>query len=112
MPPESERMSLGGLLFGRPIPTAQEEVERIGPLTGVGVLGLDALASAAYGPEALLTVLLPLGYAGVHYVRPLTLVIVLLLALVAFSYRQTIHAYPDGGGAYTVAKENLGTNAS
>lgn len=76
------------------------------------MLGLDALASAAYGPEALLTVLLPLAIAGVQYMSALALVIVVLLALVAVSYRQTIEAYPNGGGAYAVAKENLGTAAA
>jgi amino acid transporter len=100
------------LLFGKPIPTEEDRNERIGPVAGIGVLGLDALASAAYGPEALLTVLLPLGTAGLRHVAPLTWLIVALLLLVAFSYRQTIHAYPSGGGAYTVAKENLGTSAS
>lgn len=105
-------MTVRDVLFGRPIKTEQDEGERIGPLAGVGVLGLDALASAAYGPEALLTVLLPIGAAAASHVAPLTLVIVALLAIVALSYRQTIHAYPDGGGAYTVAKANLGTTAS
>jgi amino acid transporter len=103
---------LRDLFFGSPLSTEEDEGERIGPLAGVGVLGLDALASAAYGPEALLTVLLPLGAAGVWHVAPLTTLIAALLLVVALSYRQTIHAYPDGGGAYTVAKENLGTKAS
>jgi amino acid transporter len=105
-------MSLRDLLFGPPIATDEEEQERIGPASGVGVLGLDALASAAYGPEALLTVLLPLGVAGLRHLVPLTALIVTLLVIVALSYRQTIEAYPDGGGAYTVAKENLGRSAS
>jgi amino acid transporter len=109
---KSRATSLRDLLFGRPISTEEDEGERIGPIAGVGVLGLDALASAAYGPEALLTVLLPLGAAGLRYMAPLTVLIVALLVLVAFSYRQTIHAYPDGGGAYTVAKQNLGKTAS
>jgi amino acid transporter len=100
------------LFFGAPISTEEDEGERIGPIAGVGVLGLDALASAAYGPEALLTVLLPLGAAGLRHLAPLTTLIGALLVVVALSYRQTIHAYPDGGGAYTVAKENLGTRAS
>lgn len=103
-------MKLLDWLLGPRIATHRSTTERIGPLAGVGVLGLDALASAAYGPEALLTVLLPLGRAGLVYVLPLTLSIVVLLAIVTFSYRQTLEAYPNGGGAYTVAKENLGTN--
>jgi amino acid transporter len=105
-------MSLADILFGKPLATEEDEGERVGPLTGVSILGLDALASASYGPEALLTVLLPLGLAGVKYTSMLTLVIIALLAIVAISYRQTIEAYPNGGGAYTVAKENLGTTAS
>jgi amino acid transporter len=105
-------MTIGDILFGRPLATEESEGERVGPLAGVPILGLDALASAAYGPEALLTVLLPLGVAGVKHLSGLTLVIVGLLAIVAVSYRQTIEAYPNGGGAYTVAKENLGTTPS
>lgn len=105
-------MSLRTLLLGRPFTTEEDDEQRVGPLTGIPILGLDALGSAAYGPEALLTVLLPLGAAAVWYMPPLTLVIVALLAVVFVSYRQTIHAYPGGGGAYTVAKENLGTTPS
>jgi len=101
-------MSLTELLFGRALSTEEDEGERIGPATGVGLLGLDALASAAYGPEALLTVLMPLGQRATTYALPLTLLIVALLLLVALSYRQTLSAYPSGGGAYTVARENLG----
>ena len=80
-------------------------------LAGIPMLGLDALGSAAYGPEAALTLLIPLGAAGVWYIGPITLLIVGLLFVVYFSYRQTIAAYPAGGGSYTVAKENLGTAA-
>jgi len=69
---------------------------------------LDALSSAAYGPEAALTILLPLGAAGVGYIVPLSGAIVALLVIVYFSYRQTIAAYPQGGGSYTVARQNLG----
>lgn len=105
-------MSLRELLFGRPIPNDEAEEEKIGPLTGIPVLGLDALASAAYGPEAALTVLLVLGTAGSLYIGPLILVIAVLLLIVQFSYRQTIAAYPDGGGSYTVARENLGAKPS
>jgi amino acid transporter len=101
-------MSLVNWLFGRPLATAEEEGERVGVVAGIPMLGLDALSSAAYGPEAALTVLLVLGAAGVAYVGPITLLIVGLLFLVYLSYRQTIAAYPTGGGAYTVAKENLG----
>lgn len=72
------------------------------------IFGLDALGSAAYGPEAALTLLLGLGALGLNYILPITLAIIALLAIVYFSYRQTIPAYPHGGGSYTVASENLG----
>ncbi|MDP9034176.1 MAG: APC family permease [Myxococcota bacterium] len=105
-------MSLIDFVLGRPLTTSEECDERVGPLRGVGILGLDALASAAYGPEALLTLMIPLGAAAIRYEIPLTALIVALLVIVYFSYRQTIEAYPNGGGSYTVAKENLGRNAS
>jgi amino acid transporter len=101
-------MALMNWLFGRPLATAEEEGQRVGTAAGIPMLGLDALSSAAYGPEAALTVLLVLGAAGVGYINPITLLIVGLLFLVYLSYRQTIAAYPTGGGSYTVAKENLG----
>src|SRR5690242_1107043 len=104
-------MDLAGLLLGRPLATEEEQAERIGPLAGVPIFGLDALSSAAYGPEAALTVLLPLGLAGVAYIVPLSLSIIVLLGIVYFSYCQTIDAYPHGGGSYTVATENLGVSA-
>src|SRR6516225_6303405 len=103
-----ERMSLTDLLLGRPLATEEEKAERIGPAKGVPIFGLDALSSAAYGPEAALTLLIPLGMAGVAYIVPISISIIILLAIVYFSYRQTIMAYPQGGGSYTVASENLG----
>jgi amino acid transporter len=99
------------LLFGRPLATSEERAEQIGPLAGIPVFGLDALSSAAYGPEAALTLLIPLGLMGVKYIVPVSLAIVILLAIVYFSYRQTIEAYPQGGGSYTVASQNLGEGA-
>jgi amino acid transporter len=99
-------------VFGRRLHSDEEEEQRIGPLTGVPVLGLDALSSAAYGPEAALTLLLPLGALGLAHVVPITAVIIGVLLIVYFSYRQTIAAYPNGGGSYTVAKENLGQGAA
>ena len=101
-------MRLLELLLGRPLRSDEETVERIGVLTAIPVLGLDALASASYGPEAALTVLIPLGPAAPVWVRPIALAIVGLLLLVALSYAQTLPAYPNGGGSFTVAKENLG----
>ena len=99
------------LLFGRPLATSEERAEHIGPIAGIPVFGLDALSSAAYGPEAALTLLIPLGLLGVHYIVPVSAAIVALLTIVYFSYRQTIDAYPHGGGSYTVASQNLGEGA-
>ena len=104
----SAKRSLADLVIGRRLASTEEDGQRIGPLTGVAVLGLDALSSAAYGPEAALTLLLPLGAAGIAHLVPLTALIVGILFLVYLSYRQTIRAYPNGGGSYTVVKENLG----
>src|SRR5215472_11980382 len=104
-------MSLTDLLLGRPLATEEEKAERIGPAKGVPIFGLDALSSAAYGPEAALTLLIPLAMAGVAYIVPISISVIVLLGIVYFSYRQTIMAYPHGGGSYTVASENLGTKA-
>ena len=104
-------MSLIDTIFGRPLASEESSEERIGVAAGVPTFGLDALSSAAYGPEAALTVLMPLGAAGLAFILPITLAIVVLLGVVYFSYRQTIAAYPGGGGSYTVAHENLGANA-
>jgi amino acid transporter len=99
------------LLLGRPLATSEERAEHIGPIAGIPIFGLDALSSAAYGPEAALTLLIPLGVLGVHYIVPVSAAIVGLLFIVFFSYRQTIDAYPHGGGSYTVASQNLGEGA-
>jgi amino acid transporter len=104
-------MGFINVLFGRPLASSEDEGERITPTQGIPTFGLDALSSAAYGPEAALTILLPLGLVGVRYIVPLTAGIIGLLVIVYFSYRQTIAAYPMGGGSYTVAKENLGNRA-
>src|SRR5246500_4184866 len=96
------------LLFGRPLATSDERAEQIGPSAGIPIFGLDALSSAAYGPEAALTLLIPLGMDGVRHIVPISTAIIILLIIVYFSYRQTIEAYPRGGGSYTVATENLG----
>src|SRR6202140_400594 len=97
--------------LGRSLATDEEGEQRVGVLAGIPMLGLGALGSAAYGPEAALTLLIPLGAAGVGYIGPISALIIALLFVVYFSYRQTIAAYPHGGGSYTVAKENLGTTA-
>ncbi len=104
-------MSFLDVLIGKPLPTTDERGEKIGPSSGVSIFGLDALSSAAYGPEAALTLLLPLGLMGVHYIVEITSAIIVLLLIVFASYRQTIDAYPNGGGSYTVATENLGNGA-
>jgi amino acid transporter len=104
-------MDFFDLVAGKPLATSDERAEHIGPTAGIPVFGLDALSSAAYGPEAALTLLIPLGLAGVAYIVPISTAIIVLLAIVYFSYRQTIDAYPMGGGSYTVATENLGATA-
>lgn len=101
-------MAIQDLLLGKPLATSDERAEQIGTSAGIPVFGLDALSSAAYGPEAALTLLIPLGAAGVAYILPVSISIIVLLTIVYFSYRQTIAAYPGGGGSYTVASENLG----
>jgi len=101
-------MPLLDWVLGRPLATDEQDRQQIGPLAGIPVLGLDAISSAAYGPEAALTLMIPLGALGVEYVGPILAVIIGVLLLVYFSYRQTIAAYPGGGGSYTVAKANLG----
>src|SRR5271163_3998960 len=101
-------MNLLDLCLGKPLAASDERAEQLGVASGIPIFGLDALSSAAYGPEAALTLLIPLGAAGVAYIVPVSGSIILLLAIVYFSYRQTIAAYPGGGGSYTVASENLG----
>ncbi len=105
-------MNILDVLVGKPIKTSEERAERIGPAQGIPIFGLDALSSAAYGPEAALSLLIPLGLLGVRYIIPISAAIIALLVIVYFSYRQTIEAYPSGGGSYTVARFNLGAPAS
>src|SRR6516164_6673970 len=104
-------MALLDWLFGKTLASDEEDEQRVGVLAAIPMLGLDALGSAAYGPEAALTLLIPLGAAGTAYIGPISALIIALLLVVYFSYRQTIAAYPHGGGSYTVARENLGTTA-
>ena len=105
-------MNILDLVVGKPIRTSDERAEQIGPIQGIPIFGLDALSSAAYGPEAALSLLIPLGLLGVRYIVPISAAIITLLVIVYFSYRQTIAAYPSGGGSYTVARFNLGAPAS
>src|SRR6202521_190228 len=104
-------MNLLDLSVGKPLKTSNERPEQIGPAEGIPIFGLDALSSAAYGPEAALSLLIPLGLLGVRYLLPVSAAIITLLVIVYFSYRQTIAAYPSGGGSYTVARFNLGAPA-
>jgi amino acid transporter len=99
------------LLFGRPLPSDRLEHERLSKKTALAVLSSDAISSVAYATEQILIVLAVLGTVALRLVVPVSAVIVGLLVLVALSYRQTIFAYPGGGGSYTVAKDNLGTGA-
>src|SRR5262245_4596881 len=101
-------MSVSNWLLGRPLASHEEGEQRVGPIAGVPMLGLDALSSAAYGPEAAMTLLIPLGAAGLDYIGPISAIIIGLLVVVYLSYQQTIAAYPTGGGSYVVARRNLG----
>src|SRR5580700_819223 len=104
-------MNIIDLIVGKPLRTTDERAEQIGPAAGVSIFGLDGLSSAAYGPEAALSLLIPLGLLGVRYILPVSVAIITLLIIVYFSYLQTIAAYPSGGGSYTVARFNLGAGA-
>src|SRR5476651_1073895 len=101
-------MNLLDLVVGKPIKTSDERAEQVGPSQGIPIFGLDGLSSAAYGPEAALSLLIPLGLLGLNYILPISTAIIILLVIVYFSYRQTIAEYPSGGGSYTVARMNLG----
>ncbi len=100
------------LVFGRPLRTSEGDHERLDRPRAIGAFGLDALSSVAYGPDEILYVLVLAGSAGVAWNLPIAAAIVALLAIVITSYRQTIFAYPHGGGSYTVARENLATGVS
>jgi amino acid transporter len=99
-------------LVGPPLSFRHLSKEEITPIEGLSALSLDALTSVAYGPEAIIVVLALAGGTALHLVLPITIAIVLLLAILVFSYRQVIEAYPGGGGAYAVSRANLGAAAS
>ncbi|HEV3217625.1 MAG TPA: APC family permease [Vicinamibacterales bacterium] len=111
MPHEGFLPQIKRVLVGEPIPSHLAHHERLSRVTGLAVLSSDALSSVAYATEAILVVLLIGGRAAFGYATPISMLIALLLLIVAFSYRQTIFAYPSGGGAYIVAKENIGQGA-
>ena len=96
------------VVVGKPIPSHLAHHERLSRLTGLAVLASDALSSVAYATEEIVRVLVLAGAAALSIASPIAFIIAAILALVVFSYRQTIHAYPSGGGAYIVARENLG----
>lgn len=112
MPDQSAPGALKRLLVGQPIPSHLAHHERLSKATGLAILSSDALSSVAYATEEILRTLILAGAGALVLVTPIGGVIAFLMLVIGFSYRQTIHAYPDGGGAYRVAKENLGTGAA
>ena len=103
-----QRLTWRTWLIGRPLPTADASRQTIGKAVGLAVFGADALSSVAYAPQEMLVILAAAGTQAFAYAFPISLIITVLLAIVTISYQQTIHAYPGGGGAYSVVKENLG----
>jgi amino acid transporter len=112
VPHEGFLSQIKRFIVGEPIPSSLAHHERLSRVTGLAVLSSDALSSVAYATEEILRVLVLAGAAAMTFASPIALVISSILAIVAFSYRQTIHAYPSGGGAYIVAKDNLGEMAA
>lgn len=100
--------TLANLLIGKPLATADAPHETIGKVVGLAVFASDALSSTAYAPQEIMAILIVAGLSSYQYVFPIALVIVALLAIVTISYEQTIHAYPNGGGAFIVSRDNLG----
>jgi amino acid transporter len=108
MPAEGLLAQAKRLVVGEPIPSHLAHHERLSRFTGLAVLSSDPLSSVAYATEEILRVLILVGAGMLTLATPIAFVIAAILAIVVFSYRQTIHAYPSGGGAYIVAKDNLG----
>jgi amino acid transporter len=108
MPEEGVLSQIKRLIVGQPIPSHLAHHERLSRVTGLAVLSSDPLSSVAYATEEILRVLILVGIGALSFSSPIAFVIATILAVVVFSYRQTIHAYPSGGGAYIVAKDNLG----
>src|ERR1700743_3715479 len=106
---EVKRVKVTDFLIGKPLATSDAHHEHVGVAAGIPIFGLDGLTSAAYGPEQAMAILIPLGLLGVQqHLMPIFGAILVLLTILYFSYRQTIEAYPNGGGSFTVARENLG----
>ncbi|MDX1511179.1 MAG: APC family permease [Nitriliruptorales bacterium] len=100
-------------VVGRPLATDEDAEQRLPKRIGLAVFASDAISSTAYATEEILIILVPVaGLAALHLLMPISLVVVFVLAIVATSYRQTIHAYPNGGGAYVVARDNLNRSSS
>jgi amino acid transporter len=99
-------------LIGRPLPTGDADRQAIGKRIGLAVFASDALSSTAYATQEILVILAAAGSLALGYAFPIAIAIVVLLAIVAISYQQTIHAYPGGGGAYIVSRDNFGQFAS
>src|ERR1700728_4109855 len=100
------------LLIGPPKSALGAGKDRITPVQGLSALSLDALTSVAYGPAAIILVLDVAGAGALHLVLPITIAIVVLLAILVFSYRQGIEGYPMGGGAYAVSRANFGAHTT
>ncbi|MBA2437153.1 MAG: APC family permease, partial [Acidimicrobiia bacterium] len=105
--------TLKRLLVGKPLPSSEEGHQRLGRLVALAVFASDAISSTAYATEELLLQLVPLaGQEALEFLVPIALVVVVLLVIVISSYRQTLYAYPQGGGSYIVSRENLGKGPS
>ena len=100
--------TIGHFLIGRPLQTADAPHQTIGKRIGLAVFASDALSSTAYATQEILVILAAASSGAFGYVFPISIAIVILLTIVTISYEQTIHAYPDGGGAYIVARDNIG----
>ncbi len=107
-PRSAPPMSWKNLIVGKPLATAEAPHQTIGKLIGLAVFASDALSSTAYATQEMLVILVAGGMAALTYSIPISIAIVILLTILAFSYEQTIHAYPGGGGAYIVARDNFG----
>ncbi len=112
MTAHTPRRSISHWLTGRPLSTADASHETIGKAVGLAVFASDALSSNAYATQEILVILAAAGTTAFGYVFPIAIAIVVLLVIVTLSYEQIIHSYPNGGGAYIVAKDNLGENAA
>ncbi len=99
-------------LIGRPLPTADAPHQTIGKAIGLAVFAADALSSVAYAPQETLVILAAAGVAGFSYALPIAIAVTVLVIIVTISYRQIVYAYPGGGGAYVVARDNLGDLAA